>query len=58
LVCDASGWFRTDPSRGGSYAWAVLRLLATYAADLPSLCGSRKQGLPDRLAGTTVVIDQ
>jgi hypothetical protein len=41
-----------------SCAWALPRLLATYAADVPGLCGSRRQRLADRLAGTAVVIDR
>ena len=41
-----------------SCAWTLPSLLATYATDVPGLCGSRRQGLADRLAGTAVVIDR
>jgi len=41
-----------------SCTWLLPRLLATYATDVPGLCGARRQGIADRLAGTIVISDQ
>jgi hypothetical protein len=41
-----------------SCAWLLPRLLAAYATDIPGLCGARRQGMADQLAGTVVISEQ